>query len=80
MPSFVFRHKLICRCSQMRWNDFLLQIRSGIHTCAVFFQNNSSLVRSQSPSSSANGSTKKEKPAILDLYIPPPPLMPYTPR
>ncbi|XP_031608810.1 connector enhancer of kinase suppressor of ras 3-like [Oreochromis aureus] len=43
-------------------------------------QNNSSLIRAQSPSSSANGSTKKEKPAILDLYIPPPPLMPYTPR
>uniref|UniRef100_A0A3Q3FB42 Cnksr family member 3 n=1 Tax=Labrus bergylta TaxID=56723 RepID=A0A3Q3FB42_9LABR len=34
----------------------------------------------QSPCSSANGSTKKEKPAIMDLYIPPPPPMPYTPR
>ncbi|XP_054894359.1 connector enhancer of kinase suppressor of ras 3-like isoform X2 [Poeciliopsis prolifica] len=34
----------------------------------------------QSPSSSANGSTKKEKPAIMDLYIPPPPPVPYTPR
>uniref|UniRef100_A0A3P9MUK2 CNKSR family member 3 n=1 Tax=Poecilia reticulata TaxID=8081 RepID=A0A3P9MUK2_POERE len=43
-------------------------------------QNNSSLIRSQSPSSSANGSTKKEKPAIMDLYIPPPPPVPYTPR
>ncbi|TMS20902.1 Connector enhancer of kinase suppressor of ras 3 [Larimichthys crocea] len=43
-------------------------------------QNNSSLIRAQSPCSSANGSTKKEKPAILDLYIPPPPPMPYTPR
>ncbi|KAM3595004.1 uncharacterized protein V6R79_016982 [Siganus canaliculatus] len=43
-------------------------------------QNNSSLVRAQSPCSSANGSTKKEKPAILDLYIPPPPPVPYTPR
>uniref|UniRef100_A0A7N8X0H6 Cnksr family member 3 n=1 Tax=Mastacembelus armatus TaxID=205130 RepID=A0A7N8X0H6_9TELE len=36
-------------------------------------QNNSSLIRAQSPCGSANGSTKKEKPAILDLYIPPPP-------
>ncbi|XP_054894357.1 connector enhancer of kinase suppressor of ras 3-like isoform X1 [Poeciliopsis prolifica] len=43
-------------------------------------QNNFSLIRSQSPSSSANGSTKKEKPAIMDLYIPPPPPVPYTPR
>ncbi|KAM4541378.1 connector enhancer of kinase suppressor of ras 3-like isoform 1-T1 [Fundulus diaphanus] len=43
-------------------------------------QNNSSLIRSQSPSSSANGSTKKEKPAIVDLYIPPPPPVPYSPR
>uniref|UniRef100_A0A1A8D1F2 Connector enhancer of kinase suppressor of Ras 1 n=2 Tax=Nothobranchius kadleci TaxID=1051664 RepID=A0A1A8D1F2_NOTKA len=43
-------------------------------------QNNSSLIRAQSPSGSANGSTKKEKPGIQDLYIPPPPQMPYTPR
>ncbi|XP_058470786.1 connector enhancer of kinase suppressor of ras 3-like isoform X1 [Solea solea] len=43
-------------------------------------QNNSSLIRAQSPYGSANGSTKKEKPAIVDLYIPPPPPMPYTPR
>ncbi|KAM6912723.1 connector enhancer of kinase suppressor of ras 3-like [Xenentodon cancila] len=43
-------------------------------------QNNSSLTRAQSPCSSVNGSTKKEKPAILDLYIPPPPPVPYTPR
>ncbi|PWA16637.1 hypothetical protein CCH79_00004636, partial [Gambusia affinis] len=43
-------------------------------------QNNSSLIRSQSPAGSANGSTKKEKPAIMDLYIPPPPPVPYTPR
>lgn len=47
--------------------------------CCIF-QNNSSLIRAQSPCGSANGSTKKEKPAILDLYIPPPPHMPYTPR
>nr|XP_049597248.1 connector enhancer of kinase suppressor of ras 3 isoform X2 [Syngnathus scovelli] len=43
-------------------------------------QNNSCLIRTQPPGSSANGSTKKEKPAILDFYIPPPPQMPYTPR
>ncbi|XP_028995619.1 connector enhancer of kinase suppressor of ras 3 [Betta splendens] len=43
-------------------------------------QNTSSLIRAQSPCGSANGSTKKEKPAILDLYIPPPPPVPYTPR
>uniref|UniRef100_A0A8C6SKW9 Connector enhancer of kinase suppressor of ras 3 n=1 Tax=Neogobius melanostomus TaxID=47308 RepID=A0A8C6SKW9_9GOBI len=42
-------------------------------------QNNTSLIRGQSPSDSANGSAKKEKPAILDLYIPPPPQMPYSP-
>ncbi|XP_031702968.1 connector enhancer of kinase suppressor of ras 3 [Anarrhichthys ocellatus] len=43
-------------------------------------QNNSSLIKVQSPCGSANGSTKKEKSAILNLYIPPPPPMPYTPR
>ncbi|XP_037602232.1 LOW QUALITY PROTEIN: connector enhancer of kinase suppressor of ras 3-like [Sebastes umbrosus] len=43
-------------------------------------QHNSSLIRTQSPCGSANGSTKKEKPAITNLYIPPPPPMPYTPR
>lgn len=51
----------------MRWKPPIPQI-------------NSSLIRAQSPCSSANGSTKKEKPAILDLYIPPPPPVPYTPR
>ncbi|XP_055012418.1 connector enhancer of kinase suppressor of ras 3 [Boleophthalmus pectinirostris] len=43
-------------------------------------QNNTSLIRGQSPCDSANGSAKKEKPAILDLYIPPPPPVPYSPR
>lgn len=43
-------------------------------------QNNTSLIRGQSPCDSANGSAKKEKPAILDLYIPPPPQVPYSPR
>lgn len=27
-----------------------------------------------------DASLKKEKPAILDLYIPPPPAVPYSPR
>lgn len=34
----------------------------------------------QSPESTADTSLKKEKPAILDLYIPPPPAVPYSPR
>ncbi|KAE8601857.1 hypothetical protein XENTR_v10013816 [Xenopus tropicalis] len=34
----------------------------------------------QSPESTSNSSLKKEKPAILDLYIPPPPSVPYFPR
>ncbi|KAM9316722.1 connector enhancer of kinase suppressor of ras 3 [Gastrophryne carolinensis] len=34
----------------------------------------------QSPDSILHSSLKKEKPAILDLYIPPPPRVPYTPR
>ncbi|XP_061097940.1 connector enhancer of kinase suppressor of ras 3 isoform X1 [Conger conger] len=35
--------------------------------------------KAQSPESLMD-SSKKEKPAILDLYIPPPPAMPYMPR
>ncbi|XP_032506716.1 connector enhancer of kinase suppressor of ras 3 isoform X3 [Phocoena sinus] len=34
----------------------------------------------QSPDSTMDASLKKEKPAILDLYIPPPPTVPYSPR
>ncbi|XP_060097063.1 connector enhancer of kinase suppressor of ras 3 [Heteronotia binoei] len=34
----------------------------------------------QSPESTMETSLKKEKPAILDLYIPPPPAVPYAPR
>ncbi|XP_077205234.1 connector enhancer of kinase suppressor of ras 3 isoform X3 [Paroedura picta] len=34
----------------------------------------------QSPESTIETSLKKEKPAILDLYIPPPPAVPYAPR
>ncbi|XP_006000370.1 connector enhancer of kinase suppressor of ras 3 isoform X2 [Latimeria chalumnae] len=40
----------------------------------------SSSTTSQSPSSTMDTSIRKEKPAILDLYIPPPPAVPYTPR
>ncbi|XP_064365202.1 connector enhancer of kinase suppressor of ras 3 isoform X2 [Dromaius novaehollandiae] len=34
----------------------------------------------QSPENTMDTSLKKEKPAILDLYIPPPPAVPYSPR
>uniref|UniRef100_A0A8C5PP77 Connector enhancer of kinase suppressor of ras 3 n=1 Tax=Leptobrachium leishanense TaxID=445787 RepID=A0A8C5PP77_9ANUR len=34
----------------------------------------------QSPESTLDNSLKKEKPAILNLYIPPPPSIPYSPR
>ncbi|XP_066526124.1 connector enhancer of kinase suppressor of ras 3-like [Hoplias malabaricus] len=43
-------------------------------------QSSSSPSKSQSPGSSTESSSRKEKPAILDLYIPPPPSVPYTPR
>ncbi|XP_030626591.1 connector enhancer of kinase suppressor of ras 3 [Chanos chanos] len=43
-------------------------------------QSNSFLPNTQSPKSPMESSIKKEKPAILDLYIPPPPAVPYTPR
>ncbi|KAG9336116.1 hypothetical protein JZ751_002463 [Albula glossodonta] len=43
-------------------------------------QNIQSLTKAQSPKSAGVTSVKKEKPAILDLYIPPPPSIPYTPR
>ncbi|XP_036398078.1 connector enhancer of kinase suppressor of ras 3-like [Megalops cyprinoides] len=39
-----------------------------------------SLTKSQPPKSTEVTPVKKEKPAILDLYIPPPPSVPYTPR
>nr|XP_012615314.1 connector enhancer of kinase suppressor of ras 3 isoform X1 [Microcebus murinus] len=35
---------------------------------------------SQSPESTMDTLLRKEKPAILDLYIPPPPAVPYSPR
>ncbi|XP_036405127.1 connector enhancer of kinase suppressor of ras 3 [Megalops cyprinoides] len=38
------------------------------------------LAKAQSVDSSADSASKKDKPAILDLYIPPPPVVPYTPR
>lgn len=37
-------------------------------------------ITSQSPESTMDASLKKEKPAILDLFIPPPPTVPYSPR
>ncbi|XP_064784512.1 connector enhancer of kinase suppressor of ras 3-like isoform X1 [Oncorhynchus masou masou] len=43
-------------------------------------QSTPSLNKPQSPGCSTDSATKKEKPAILDLYIPPPPSVPYTPR
>ncbi|TRZ02668.1 hypothetical protein DNTS_024401 [Danionella cerebrum] len=43
-------------------------------------QSSTSLNKTQSPDSSAKVCVRKEKPAILDLYIPPPPSVPYTPR
>ncbi|KAK2878332.1 hypothetical protein Q8A67_019123 [Cirrhinus molitorella] len=42
-------------------------------------QSSTSPSKNQSENS-ANLSSRKEKPAILDLYIPPPPAVPYTPR
>ncbi|KAF7704412.1 connector enhancer of kinase suppressor of ras 3-like isoform X1 [Silurus meridionalis] len=43
-------------------------------------QNSSSPSKTQSPDNSIGSTSKKQKPAILDLYIPPPPSVPYTPR
>ncbi|XP_077094777.1 connector enhancer of kinase suppressor of ras 3-like isoform X1 [Siphateles boraxobius] len=43
-------------------------------------QSSTSPSKSQSPDESAKLCCRKDKPAILDLYIPPPPSVPYTPR
>uniref|UniRef100_W5NJN1 Uncharacterized protein n=1 Tax=Lepisosteus oculatus TaxID=7918 RepID=W5NJN1_LEPOC len=43
-------------------------------------QTGSPLTKALSPESAMDSPIKKEKPAILDLYIPPPPAVPYTPR
>ncbi|XP_060790273.1 connector enhancer of kinase suppressor of ras 3-like [Neoarius graeffei] len=43
-------------------------------------QSSSSPSKTQSPDSSTGSTSRKQKPAILDLYIPPPPSMPYMPR
>uniref|UniRef100_A0A3B3QEC2 PH domain-containing protein n=2 Tax=Paramormyrops kingsleyae TaxID=1676925 RepID=A0A3B3QEC2_9TELE len=43
-------------------------------------QSTPSLAKAQPPAGTGNTSLKMEKPAILDLYIPPPPSVPYTPR
>lgn len=44
------------------------------------FQTSPLPTSTQSPESIMDTSLKKEKPAILDLYIPPPPAVPYSPR
>ncbi|KAB5562295.1 hypothetical protein PHYPO_G00016250 [Pangasianodon hypophthalmus] len=43
-------------------------------------QSSSSPSKTQSPDSSTEPTSRKQKPAILDLYIPPPPSVPYMPR
>ncbi|KAF5909707.1 connector enhancer of kinase suppressor of ras 3-like isoform X1, partial [Clarias magur] len=43
-------------------------------------QSSSSPSKTQSPDSSNGSTSRKQKPAILDLYIPPPPSVPYMPR
>ncbi|KAL2099129.1 hypothetical protein ACEWY4_005609 [Coilia grayii] len=53
----------------MRWKPPVAQV-----------QNTNSPTKAQSPGNTAEPCTRKEKPAILDLYIPPPPSVPYTPR
>ncbi|XP_062378699.1 connector enhancer of kinase suppressor of ras 3-like isoform X2 [Sardina pilchardus] len=53
----------------MRWKPAMPQV-----------QNTHSPTKAQSPSNTAESCSRKEKPAILDLYIPPPPSVPYTPR
>ena len=46
----------------------------------ALFQTSPPTTTTQSPDSTMDASLKKEKPAILDLYIPPPPNVPYSPR
>ncbi|XP_035388783.1 connector enhancer of kinase suppressor of ras 3-like isoform X2 [Electrophorus electricus] len=43
-------------------------------------QSQGSPSKSQPPGIGTESNSRKEKPAILDLYIPPPPSVPYTPR
>ncbi|XP_058254739.1 connector enhancer of kinase suppressor of ras 3-like isoform X2 [Hemibagrus wyckioides] len=43
-------------------------------------QSSQSPSKTQSPDSNNGSTSRKQKPAILDLYIPPPPSMPYMPR
>ncbi|XP_061480162.1 connector enhancer of kinase suppressor of ras 3 isoform X2 [Rhineura floridana] len=53
----------------------------GLHVVTGTTENtSSSSTTTQSPESTMETSLKKEKPAILDLYIPPPPTIPYAPR
>uniref|UniRef100_A0A8C8J3H1 Connector enhancer of kinase suppressor of ras 3 n=1 Tax=Oncorhynchus tshawytscha TaxID=74940 RepID=A0A8C8J3H1_ONCTS len=51
----------------MRWRPLLVQ--SAL-----------TMPKIQSPKHASEARMKKEKPAILDLFIPPPPTVPYTPR
>ncbi|XP_038824451.1 connector enhancer of kinase suppressor of ras 3-like isoform X1 [Salvelinus namaycush] len=51
----------------MRWRPLLVQSALSMH-------------KIQSPKHASEARMKKEKPAILDLFIPPPPTVPYTPR
>ncbi|KAM6280552.1 connector enhancer of kinase suppressor of ras 3 isoform 2-T2 [Porphyrio hochstetteri] len=80
----------------LRWKPPLVQVRSCRLSCDVgmrmrwlqlekekyqkCFQTSPPPTSTQSPESTMSTSLKKEKPAILDLYIPPPPAVPYSPR
>uniref|UniRef100_A0A8C7WQS5 Connector enhancer of kinase suppressor of ras 3 n=1 Tax=Oryzias sinensis TaxID=183150 RepID=A0A8C7WQS5_9TELE len=65
----------------MRWKPPVPQVQTHLQMLLSHFLLSASTIgKTQSPCSSANGSTKREKPAILDFYIPPPPQVPYTPR
>ncbi|XP_021150430.2 connector enhancer of kinase suppressor of ras 3 isoform X4 [Columba livia] len=80
----------------LRWKPPLVQVRGCRLNCSVkmgmpwlqlekekyqkFSQTSPLPTSTQSPESTMDTSLKKEKPAILDLYIPPPPAVPYSPR
>lgn len=56
-------------------------LRGNVHAFTLTpFQTSPPPTTTQSPDSTMDASLKKEKPAILDLYIPPPPTVPYSPR
>ncbi|KAM6083285.1 connector enhancer of kinase suppressor of ras 3 isoform 1-T1 [Chlamydotis macqueenii] len=80
----------------LRWKPPLVQVRGCRLNCNIrtgmpwlqlekekyqkCFQTSPPPTSIQSPESTMDTSLKKEKPAILDLYIPPPPAVPYSPR